>query len=53
MTFLCIGLGLAMVLDFSNDANRNNINNLTLLSNFKENQYFQSSLVMTEGLWIF
>ena len=45
MAFLYIGLGLAMVSGISAMMQiGNNINNLTLLSNFKENQYFQSSL---------
>ena len=45
MAFLYIGLGLAMVSGISAMMQiGNNINNLTLLSNLKENQYFQSSL---------
>ena len=45
MAFLYIGLGLAMVSGISAMMQiGNNINNLTLLSNFKEKQYFQSSL---------
>ena len=45
MAFLYIGLGLAMVSGISAMMQiGNNINNITLLSNFKENQYFQSSL---------
>ena len=45
MTFLYIGLGLAMVSGISAMMQiGNNINNLTSLSSFKENVYFQSSL---------
>ncbi len=45
MAFLYIGLGLAMVSGISAMMQiGNNINNLTLLSSFKENEYFQSSL---------
>ena len=45
MAFLYIGLGLAMVSGISAMMQiGNNINNLSLLSSFKENEYFQSSL---------
>ena len=45
MAFLYVGLGLAIVSGISAMMQiGNNINNLTLLSNFKENEYFQSSL---------
>ena len=45
MAFLYIGLGLAMVSGISAMMQiGNNINNLTLLSSFKENEYYQSSL---------
>ena len=45
MTFLYVGLGLAMISGISAMMQiGNNINNLTLLSSFKENAYFQSSL---------
>ena len=45
MSFLYIGLGLAMISGISAMMQiGNNINNLTLLSNFKENKYYQTSL---------
>ena len=45
MNFLYIGLGLAMISGISVMMRiGNNINNLMLLSTFKENDYFQSSL---------
>ena len=45
MSFLYIGLGLAMVSGISAMMQiGNNINNLTSLSGFKENIYYQSSL---------
>ena len=45
MAVLYIGLGLAMVSGISAMMQiGNNINNLSLLSSFKENEYFQSSL---------
>ena len=45
MTFLYIGLGLAMISGISAMMQiGSNINNLSLLSNFKENEYYQSSL---------
>ena len=45
MTFLYVGLGLAMISGISAMMQiGNNINNLTLLSSFKENQYYESSL---------
>ena len=45
MSFLYIGLGLAMISGISAMMQiGNNINNLTLLSSFKENEYYQSSL---------
>ena len=45
MTFLYVGLGLAMISGISAMMQLgNNINNLTLLSSFKENSYYQSSL---------
>ena len=45
MTFLYISLGLAMISGISAMMQiGNNINNLTSLSGFKENVYFQSSL---------
>ena len=45
MTFLYIGLGLAMISGISAMMQLgNNINNLSLLSSFKENEYYKSSL---------
>ena len=45
MAFLYVGLGLAMISGISAMMQiGNNINNLTLLSGFKENPYYQSSL---------
>ena len=45
MSFLYIGLGLAMISGISAMMQiGNNINNLTSLSGFKENIYYQSSL---------
>ena len=45
MSFLYVGLGLAMISGISAMVQiGNNINNLTLLSRFKENPYYQSSL---------
>ena len=45
MAFLYVGLGLAMISGISAMMQiGNNINNLTLLSSFKENAYYQSSL---------
>ena len=45
MTFLYVGLGLAMISGISAMMQiGNNITNLTLLSSFKENEYFESSL---------
>ena len=45
MAFLYIGLGLAMVSGISAMMQiGNNINNMRLLSSFKENEYYQSSL---------
>ena len=45
MAFLYVGLGLAMVSGISAIMQiGNNINNLTSLSSFKENPYYQSSL---------
>ena len=45
MNFLYIGLGLAMISGISVMMKiGNNINNLMLLSTFKETDYFQSSL---------
>lgn len=45
MAFLYVGLGIAMVSGISAMMQiGNNINNLTLLSGFKENEYYQSSL---------
>ena len=45
MNFLYIGLGLAMISGISAMMKiGNNVNNLMLLSTFKENEYFQSSL---------
>ena len=45
MAFLYVGLGLAMISGISAMMQiGNNINNLTTLSSFKENLYFQSSL---------
>jgi len=45
MAFLYVSLGLAMISGISAMMQLGtNINNLTLLSNFKENEYFQSSI---------
>ena len=45
MTFLYVGLGLAMISGISAMMQiGNNVNNLTLLSNFKDSEYYQSSL---------
>ena len=45
MTFLYVGLGLAMISGISAMMQiGNNINNLSLLSSFKDNEYYQSSL---------
>ena len=45
MAILYVGLGIAMISGISAMMQiGNNINNLTLLSSFKENEYFQSSL---------
>ena len=45
MTFLYIGLGLAMISGISAMMQiGNNVNNLMLLSTFKENEYYESSL---------
>ena len=45
MAFLYVGLGLAMISGISAMMQiGNNINNLTLISSFKENEYYQSSL---------
>ena len=45
MTFLYVGLGLAMISGISAMMQiGNNVNNLMLLSSFKENEYYQSSL---------
>ena len=45
MSFLYVGLGLAMISGISAMMQiGNNINNLTLLSRFKENEYYQSLL---------
>ena len=45
MSFLYIGLGLAMISGISAMMQiGNNINNMNLLSRFKENEYYQSSL---------
>ena len=45
MSFLYIGLGLAMISGISAMMQLgNNINNMRLLSSFKENEYYQSSL---------
>ena len=45
MAFLYVGLGLAMVSGISAMMQiGNNINNLTSLSSFKENAYYQSSI---------
>ena len=45
MTFLYVGLGLAMISGISAMMQiGNNITNLTILSSFKENEYFESSL---------
>ena len=45
MSFLYIGLGLAMISGISAMMQiGNNINNMRLLSSFKENEYYQSSL---------
>ena len=45
MAFLYVGLGLAMISGISAMMQiGNNINNMRLLSSFKENDYYQSSL---------
>ena len=45
MAFLYVGLGLAMISGISAMMQiGNNINNMRLLSSFKENEYYQSSL---------
>ena len=45
MTFLYVGLGLAMISGISAMMQiGNNINNLSTLSSFKENEYYKSSL---------
>ena len=45
MTFLYIGLGLAMISGISAMMQiGNNVNNLMLLSSFKQNKYFDSTL---------
>ena len=45
MKFLYVGLGIAMISGISAMIQiGNNIDNLMTLSNFKENEYFQSSL---------
>ena len=45
MAFLYVGLGLAMISGISAMMQiGNNINNLTLLSSFKQSEYYQSSL---------
>ena len=45
MTFLYVGLGIAMISGISAMMQiGNNINNMRLLSSFKENEYYQSSL---------
>ena len=45
MTFLYVGLGLAMISGISAMMQiGNNINNLQTLSSFKQNKYYQSSL---------
>ncbi len=45
MTFLYIGLGIAMVSGISAMMQvGNNVNNLMLLSTFKQNEYYQSNL---------
>ena len=45
MTFLYVGLGLAMISGISAMMQiGSNINNLSLLSSFKDNEYYQSSL---------
>ena len=45
MSFLYIGLGLAMISGISAMMQiGNNINNMRILSSFKENDYYQSSL---------
>ena len=45
MTFLYIGLGIAMVSGISAMMQiGNNVNNLMLLSTFKQNEYFKSNL---------
>ena len=53
MAFLYIGLGLAMISGISAMMQiGNNINNLSLLSSFKDNEYYQSSSVMTFIGWM-
>ncbi len=45
MTYLYIGLGIAMMTSISTMMQMgNNVNNLMLLSTYKKNDYFQSSL---------
>ena len=45
MAFLYVGLGLAMISGISSMMLiGNNINNLMILSNFKDNEYYKSSL---------
>ena len=45
MTFLYVGLGLAMISGISAMMNiGNNVNNLSLLSTFNQSEYYQSSL---------
>ena len=45
MTFLYIGLGLAMISGISAMMQiGNNVNNLMLLSTFKQNEYYASAL---------
>ena len=45
MAFLYVGLGIAMISGISAMMQiGNNINNMRLLSSFKENEYYQSSL---------
>ena len=45
MTYLYVGLGLAMISGISAMMQiGNNVNNLMLLSTFKKNEYYQSSL---------
>ena len=45
MTFLYVGLGLAMISGISAMMQiGNNVNNLSLLSTFKQNKYYESIL---------